>query len=83
MEKYLIRLLMKVSFNAFIIILTLNVFTQFVFANNSDAQSIAEIQINISTIDASLEQIVSEIEKQTGFKFAWSSLFWFFPDSHS
>ncbi len=62
---------MKVSFNAFIIILTLSVFTQFVFANNSGAQSIAKVRISISTIDASLQQLINEIEQQTEFKFAY------------
>lgn len=71
MEKYLIRLLMKVSINAFIIILTLNVFTQFAFANNSAAQSIAEVRIDVSTQNASLEELIEKIEKKTEFKFAY------------
>ena len=64
MEKYLIRLLMKVSFNAFLIVLVMNVCTQLAFANRSEAQSITEVHISLAAQSASLEEIIEEIEQK-------------------
>ncbi|MDN5214999.1 SusC/RagA family TonB-linked outer membrane protein [Fulvivirgaceae bacterium BMA12] len=69
MKPNLLKLIMDVSKRSLYILIVQIVSMQFVLANEILGQSLAKVEVSISTKNASLEEIISLIENQTDFVF--------------
>lgn len=69
MKRNLLKLIMDVSKRSLYILIVQIISMQFVLANEILGQSLAKVEVSISTKNASLEDIFSLIENQTDFVF--------------
>lgn len=73
MKKKLPNSFNKITMRLFLTCLLLCILQGLVFAKNSDAQQMNEIQIKVSNNKQKVLQFFGEIEKQTDFKFSYES----------